>query len=46
MANSADEEKAKLFKTIRVVIVIAVVLFFLFIVMMCTAVMLPALIGQ
>ena len=35
MANSADEEKAKLFKTIRVVIIIAVVLFFLFLAMMC-----------
>jgi hypothetical protein len=35
MANSADEEKAKLFKTIRVVIVIAVVFFFLFLAMMC-----------
>ena len=35
MANSADEEKAKLFKTIRVVIVIAVVLFFLCVVVMC-----------
>jgi hypothetical protein len=35
MANSADEEKAKLFKTIRVVIVIAVVLFFLLLAMMC-----------
>lgn len=40
MANSADEEKAKLFKTIRVVVVIAVVLFFLFVVMMCAGIML------
>jgi uncharacterized membrane-anchored protein len=33
MANSADEEKAKLFKTIRVVIVIVVVFFFLMLAM-------------
>ena len=39
MANSADEEKAKLFKTIRVVIIIEVVLFFLFMAMMCAGMM-------
>jgi uncharacterized protein YqhQ len=33
MANSADEEKAKLFKTIRVVIIIVVVFFFLMLVL-------------
>ena len=37
---SADEEKAKLFKTIRIVIVIAVVFFFLLVVMMCAGMML------
>ena len=37
---SADEEKAKLFKTIRVVIIIAVVLFLSFIVLMCAGIML------
>jgi hypothetical protein len=33
MPKSAEEEKAKLYKTIRVVIIIAVVLFLLFIAM-------------
>ena len=37
---SADEEKAKLFKTIRVVIIIAVVFFLSFIVLMCAGMML------
>ena len=36
MAGNADEEKAKLYKTIRVVIIIAVVFFFLIFAMMCT----------
>jgi hypothetical protein len=35
MANSADQEKAKLFKTIRIVIIFAVVLFCIFLAMMC-----------
>ena len=34
MANNSDEEKAKLFKTIRVVIIIVVVFFFLIFAMM------------
>jgi len=41
--GSADEEKAKLFKTIRVVIVIAVVTFFLFMAMMCAVPILNSL---
>jgi biopolymer transport protein ExbD len=46
MASSADEEKAKLYKTIRVVIIIAVVLVFLFIAMMCTSIILPSVIDK
>ena len=43
MANSADEEKAKLVKTIRIVIVIAVIAVVLFFVMTCGITMLNIL---